>query len=130
MNSYADWLHGLADEGGKGVVNNIDARCLGRVADIIDTLEEKVAEYDAVFDIQWKADQRAIKMWQKATGEVLKWPDSAKLSVWLMGEIDERKKTFRIETAVLVAVAVVWAGVHVIFPEHMGMLYAPEGAME
>lgn len=30
-----DWLRGLADKGGKGVVNNIDARCLGRVANTL-----------------------------------------------------------------------------------------------
>lgn len=30
-----DWLRGLAEKGGKGVVNNIDARCLGRIAERI-----------------------------------------------------------------------------------------------
>lgn len=124
-NSYADWLWSLADKGGKGAVHNIDARALGRAANVIDTLEEKVAEYDALFDIQWEADQRAIKMWQKATGKVLVWPDSAKLSVWLMGELDKRKK-HRIEGAILLAVAVLWIGAHVVFPEYMGVLYAPE----
>jgi hypothetical protein len=28
----AAWLHGLAEEGGKGTVDNIDARALGRIA--------------------------------------------------------------------------------------------------
>lgn len=33
-----DWLRGLAEKGGKGVVNNIDARCLGRIADDLEYL--------------------------------------------------------------------------------------------
>jgi hypothetical protein len=32
------WLRGLAEKGGKGVVNNIDARSLGRIADEIEQL--------------------------------------------------------------------------------------------
>jgi hypothetical protein len=38
MSDFVPWLRGLADKGGKGVVNNIDARCLGRVADEIERL--------------------------------------------------------------------------------------------
>lgn len=34
------WLKGLAAKGGKGVVNNIDARSLGRIAEHIERLEE------------------------------------------------------------------------------------------
>ena len=33
-----EWLRGLAAKGGKGVVNNIDARCLGRIADELELL--------------------------------------------------------------------------------------------
>lgn len=33
------WLRGLAEKGGKGVVNNIDARCLGRIADELEALK-------------------------------------------------------------------------------------------
>lgn len=33
-----DWLRGLAAQGGKGVVNNVDARCLGRIADELESL--------------------------------------------------------------------------------------------
>lgn len=32
---FADWLEALAKDGGKGVVGNIDARCLGRVAALL-----------------------------------------------------------------------------------------------
>ncbi len=40
-----DWLRGLAERGGKGVVNNIDARCLGRIADDI---EQLIADRDRI----------------------------------------------------------------------------------
>lgn len=33
---YVTWLKGLAKKGGKGVVNNIDARSLGQVASTIE----------------------------------------------------------------------------------------------
>jgi hypothetical protein len=40
-----------------------------------------------VFDLQWKADQRAIKRWQEAhPGNDLVWPDRADMVVWLMEE--------------------------------------------
>lgn len=38
-NSYVPWLRMLAEKGGKGVVNNIDARCLGRIADQLEYYE-------------------------------------------------------------------------------------------
>lgn len=36
------------------------------------------------FDLRWKADQRAIKRWQDATGKKLTWPDHADLVVWIL----------------------------------------------
>jgi len=36
------WLHGLAEQGGKGTVNNIDARALGRCGDEITRLRADV----------------------------------------------------------------------------------------
>ena len=39
MEQTIAWLRGLAARGGKGVVNNIDARCLGRIADEIEKLQ-------------------------------------------------------------------------------------------
>ena len=51
-------------------------------------LELEVMEHEQLFSLQWKADMRAIKMWQKANpGNDLVWPDSAKLSVWLMDQL-------------------------------------------
>ncbi len=47
-------------------------------------LREEVAEREASFNLRWKADMRAIKRWQAATGEELTWPDHADLVVWLL----------------------------------------------
>ena len=50
--SFVPWLRLLAQQGGKGVVNNLDARCLGRLADAIEREcgtkkpEEEPREYD------------------------------------------------------------------------------------
>jgi hypothetical protein len=50
MREYALWLHSLAAQGGKGIVNNIDARALGRIADALDGLNawRECALYDAL----------------------------------------------------------------------------------
>jgi hypothetical protein len=45
MTNFVPWLRGLADKGGKGVVNNIDARCLGRVADELERLAAQEKDY-------------------------------------------------------------------------------------
>lgn len=42
MSDFVTWLRGLAEKGGKGVVNNIDARCLGRVADVIEAKDDHI----------------------------------------------------------------------------------------
>lgn len=47
-NQTIEWLRGLAEKGGKGVVNNIDARCLGGIADDLTTLTTLTAERDAL----------------------------------------------------------------------------------
>lgn len=39
------WLRGLATTGGKGTVNHIDARALGRVADELERLQALVPVY-------------------------------------------------------------------------------------
>ena len=48
MSDLVPWFRGLAEHGGKGVVNNIDARCLGRAADEIESLRERLefAEFE------------------------------------------------------------------------------------
>jgi cell division protein FtsB len=62
------------------------------IAELHAKLEEVTAERDElqeVFDARWKADQRAIKRWQEATGRTLTWPDHADLCVWLLEQIDK-----------------------------------------
>lgn len=57
------WLRGLAKKGGKGTVGNIDARCLGRIADRIEALQGQVAARDAAVlelqDMVTEAEERA-----------------------------------------------------------------------
>lgn len=56
----------------------------------ITELEEEQKEHDATFDLRWKADMRAIKMWQQAhPGRPNIWPDHADMVVWLMKRIAE-----------------------------------------
>ena len=46
-------------------------------------------EYELTFDLQWKADMRAIQLWQDAhPGNERVWPDRANMVVWLMAELD------------------------------------------
>jgi hypothetical protein len=40
-----DWLQALAHRGGKGVVDNIDARCLGRVAVRLDKMRKALKPF-------------------------------------------------------------------------------------
>lgn len=44
MTNFVPWLRRLAEDGGKGVVNNIDARCLGRIADELERLRSIAIE--------------------------------------------------------------------------------------
>lgn len=50
MAGYSAWLHVLAERGGKGVVDNIDARSLGQAAKEIDALEARVKELEDWLD--------------------------------------------------------------------------------
>lgn len=52
MDQTIEWLRGLAAKGGKGVVDNIDARSLGRIADDIVRI---IAERD-----EWNAGARRL----------------------------------------------------------------------
>lgn len=51
---------------------------------------EERDELDQLFDLQWKADRRAVKRWQEAhPGNDLVWPDRADMVVWLMEQHDK-----------------------------------------
>jgi len=46
-------------------------------------------ELQELFDLEWKADQRAIERWQAAhPGNERIWPDRANMVVWLMEQYD------------------------------------------
>ncbi|MFH1744271.1 MAG: hypothetical protein ABIH23_35160 [bacterium] len=64
-------------------------------------LEAEVADYEATFDLRWKADMRAIKRWREAhPGNDLVQPDHADLCVWLMEENAKlRDRIARLEAA-------------------------------
>jgi len=48
------------------------------------------ADLQRTFDLRWKADQRAIKIWQEANpGNDLVWPDHADLVVYLLGRLSQ-----------------------------------------
>ena len=55
-------------------------------------LRQKNVELEASFDLRWKADMRAIKLWQGATGKTLVWPDHADMVVWLLEQLDAQKE--------------------------------------
>jgi hypothetical protein len=55
-------------------------------------LKKKLDETESSFDLRWKADQRAIKKWQEATGKATEWPDHADLCVWLLEQLDAEKR--------------------------------------
>ncbi len=53
------------------------------------TPEEMVAQIEAIFDLRWAADMRAIKRWQASTGRTLTWPDHTDLLGGLLSELDK-----------------------------------------
>lgn len=53
-----------------------------------DSLREECMALRHVFDLQWKADQRAITLWQAAhPGNDMVWPDRCDMVVWLMEQL-------------------------------------------
>lgn len=53
-------------------------------ADALEAMAGEVASLQNTFDLMWKADQRAIKLWQEATGKDHIWPDRTKTTLWLL----------------------------------------------
>ncbi len=54
---------------------------------------EELAQLQLLFDLRWKADMRAIKMWQAAGPDRdLIWPDHADLVVWMLEQLKPAKK--------------------------------------
>ena len=63
-------------------------------------------DLQASADLRWKADMRAIKMWQEAhPGNDLVWPDHADLCVWLLEQLTKRRGALlRIREALGIAI--------------------------
>jgi hypothetical protein len=58
-------------------------------ADRIEALTAERDELQQVFDFQWRAHMRAVEMWRTANpGNDLVLPDSAKLTVWMLEQLD------------------------------------------
>jgi len=56
-------------------------------------LHKELSDFQASFNLQWQAGQRAIKEWQRThPGNDLVWPDQADLCVWLMEEVERLTK--------------------------------------
>lgn len=54
----------------------------------LEAMAGEVASLQNTFDLMWKADQRAIKLWQEATGKDHIWPDKAKTTLWLLERLE------------------------------------------
>lgn len=59
-----------------------------RVLDELESTREELAEWQAMFDLHRKAEQRGIRMWQEATGRKLTWPDTASFTKWLIEQLE------------------------------------------
>ena len=58
---------------------------------------KELADLQRTFDLRWKADQRAIKMWRDAhPGNDLVWPDRCDMVVWLLDQLDDAKTTIAV----------------------------------
>ena len=58
-------------------------------ADRIEALTSEVGELQEVFDFQWRANMLAVEMWRTANpGNDLVLPDSAKLTVWMLEQLE------------------------------------------
>lgn len=72
----------------EGFMRGGDSRKAYDEAQIKELTEER-DELQALFDLEWEADQRAIKRWQAAhPGSERIWPDRANMVVWLMEQYD------------------------------------------
>ena len=55
LDNYIKWLYGLAERGGKGRVDNIDARSLKRIADTLGEYHDLVSYIrDEIKEMDWE----------------------------------------------------------------------------
>lgn len=66
------------------------------------TDKEQIESLEATFDLRWKADIRAIKMWREANpGNDLVMPDHADLVCWLLDELSKLREKLRVANIML-----------------------------
>ena len=64
----------------------------------IDSLKDRIAELEQIFDLSYKADMRAIKMWRKGHPERnLTVPDKTDMVIWLLERLDKFDSTLQEE---------------------------------
>lgn len=63
---------------------DLEKRCLA--------VSQEYYDLEKTFALRWKADMRAIKRWQKATGKTQVWPDHVDLVCWLIEQLDAKEK--------------------------------------
>jgi len=77
----------------RGMFTNTDLALFNEAARALEALQAERKELEAIFDLRWNADMRAIKDWQEITGQELTMPDHADLCVFLMGLVETGEKT-------------------------------------
>jgi len=64
----------------------------------IASLKDRIAELEQIFDLSYKADMRAIKMWRKGHPERnLTVPDKTDMVIWLLERLDKFESTLQEE---------------------------------
>lgn len=53
-------------------------------------LTKDLEEYQRIFNMNYEADMRAIKLWQRRTGTTRTWPDRADMVLFLITELEKR----------------------------------------
>jgi len=92
MSELSEHLHEEAWKRSSEISNDTRHQLFMQAADRIEALEAENAELQRCFDLQWAAQQRAIKRWQEATGRDMAWPDHAELILWMLEQIDAADK--------------------------------------
>jgi len=57
---------------------------------------DRIEELEQLFDLRWKADTRAIRLWQSAHPDQPRtWPDHADLGTWCLSRIEKLEAALR-----------------------------------
>jgi len=57
---------------------------------------DRIEELELLFDMRWKADTRAIRLWQSAHPDKPRtWPDHADLGTWCLSRIETLEAALR-----------------------------------